>query len=72
MAAARMTFKLNGTVNRHNLVFWAPENPHVHVNKAVNVLGVYVWCGLSTSGLVRTFFFDATVNGEVYLEMLST
>jgi len=24
-------FKLNGTVNQHNCVYWAPENPHVHV-----------------------------------------
>ena len=23
--------KLNGRVNRHNCVYWAPENPHVHV-----------------------------------------
>jgi len=32
-------FKLNGTVNRHNCVYWAPENLHVHVGKAVNLLG---------------------------------
>jgi hypothetical protein len=28
-------FKMNGTVNRHNCVFWAPVNPHVHVGKEV-------------------------------------
>ena len=32
-------FKLNGTVNRHNCVYWAPENLHVHVDKAVNLPG---------------------------------
>ena len=40
-------FKLNGTVNSHNCVYWAPENLHVHVGKAVNLPGVNVWCGLS-------------------------
>ncbi|PSN47052.1 hypothetical protein C0J52_09366 [Blattella germanica] len=41
-------FKLNGTVDGHNCVYWAPENPHVHVDKAVNVLGFHMWCRLST------------------------
>ena len=63
-------FKLNGTVKRHNCVYWAPENLHVHVGKAVNLLGVNVWCGLSARGLIGPFFFEGTVTGEAYLEML--
>ena len=39
-------FKLNGTVNRHNCVYWAPENLDVHIGNAVNLPGVNVWCGL--------------------------
>ena len=39
-------FKLNGTVNRHNCVYCTTANPHVHVDKAVNLPGVKVWCGL--------------------------
>ena len=31
--------KLNGTVNRHNCVYWAPENLHINVGKADNLLG---------------------------------
>ncbi|PSN58165.1 hypothetical protein C0J52_00997 [Blattella germanica] len=31
-----------------------------------------MWCGLSSKGLVGPFFFDATITGEVYLEMLRT
>ncbi|PSN57830.1 hypothetical protein C0J52_04370 [Blattella germanica] len=65
MAAARLTFKLNGTANRHDSVYWAPENPHV----PVNLPEVHVWCGLSSRGLVGPSFFDTTVTGEVYLEM---
>jgi hypothetical protein len=41
------TFKLNGTVNRHNCVYWAPENPYIHVDKAASIPGLTVWCGLS-------------------------
>ncbi|PSN39962.1 hypothetical protein C0J52_13386 [Blattella germanica] len=69
MAAARLTFKLKGTVNRHDSVYWASEYTHVRVDKAVNVLGVHVWRGLSSRGLVGPFFSDATITGEVYLEM---
>jgi len=53
-------FKLNGTVNRHNCVYWVPENLHVHVGKAVNLPGVNVWCGLSARGLIRPFFFEGS------------
>jgi len=63
-------FKLNGTVNHHNCVYWAPENLHVHVDKAVNLPGVNVWCGLSARGLIGPFFFEGTVTGKAYLELL--
>jgi len=62
-------FKLNGTVNRHNCVYWALENLHVHVGKEVNLPGVNVWCGLSAGGLIGPFF-EGTVTGKAYLEML--
>ena len=62
-------FKINGTGNRHNCVYWAPKNFHVHVYKAVSLPGVNVWCGLSTRGLIGPFFFEGTVTGEAYLEM---
>lgn len=29
---AEATFKLNGTVNHHNYVYWAPENPYIYVD----------------------------------------
>jgi len=63
-------FKLNGTVNSHNCVYWAPENLHVHVGKTVSLPGVNVWCGLSATGLIWPFFFEGTVTSEAYLEML--
>jgi len=63
-------FKLKGKVNRHNFVYWAPENLHLHVGKAVNLPGVKVCCGLSARGLIGPFFFEGTVTGEAYLEIL--
>ena len=59
-------------VNRYNRVYWALGNLHVHVDKAINLPGIHVWCGLSSMGLVGPFFFDAPITGEVYLEMLLT
>ena len=64
-------FKLNGTVNRHNCVYWAEDNPHITVEKAVNLPGVNVWCGLSARGLIGPFRFEGTVTGETYRTMLA-
>ena len=65
-------FKLNGTVNRNNCVYWAPENLHVNVGKAVNLPVLNVWCGLSARVLIGPFFFEGTITGEACLEMLSS
>jgi len=65
-------FKLNGTGNQQNCVYWAPENPHVHEEKEVNLPGLNVWCGLSLRGLNGPLFFEGTVTGQVYLDMLCT
>jgi hypothetical protein len=65
-------FKLNGTVNRHNYVYWSSENPHIHLEKHVNLLGFTVWCGLSSRGLIGPFLFEGTVTGALYLDMLQT
>ncbi|KAJ4429538.1 hypothetical protein ANN_21707 [Periplaneta americana] len=46
------TLKLNGTINRHNCVYWANENPHIFQEKTVNLPGVTVWCGLSSRGII--------------------
>nr|CAI5850687.1 unnamed protein product [Callosobruchus analis] len=57
-------FKLNGTVNRHNCVYWCEENPHITIEEAVNLPGVNVWCGLSSRGLIEPFRFEGTVTGD--------
>jgi hypothetical protein len=37
-----VTFKLNGTVNWHNCVYWSAENSNVYVDKTVNLPGLSV------------------------------
>jgi transposase len=64
------SFKLNGSINRHNCTYWSPVNPHVTVEHHVNLPGITVWCGLSSRGLIGPFFFDATVTGPIYLNLL--
>jgi transposase len=64
------SFKLNGSINRHNCSYWASENPHVTEEHHVNLPGVTVWCGLSARGLIGPFFFYNTVTGAVYLNLL--
>ncbi|KAJ4432746.1 hypothetical protein ANN_21384 [Periplaneta americana] len=66
------TFKLNGTINRHNCVYWANENPHIFQEKAVNFPGLTVWYALSSRGIIGPYFFEGTVTGEKYLQMLET
>ena len=63
------TFKVNGTINRHNCVYWANENPNNVEEKTVNLLGVAVWCSLSSRGLIGPYFFEETVTGQTYLQM---
>jgi hypothetical protein len=63
------TFRLNGTENRHNCVYWSSENPNVHVDKAVYLPGFSIWYGVSSRGVVGPFFFEGTVTGAAYLSM---
>ncbi|XP_076322031.1 uncharacterized protein LOC143231372 [Tachypleus tridentatus] len=64
------TFKLNGSINRHNCTYWATENSHVTEEHHLNLPGVIVWCGLSARGLIGPFFFQDTVTGLNYLNIL--
>ena len=64
------TFKLNGTINRHNCVYWANENPNIIEEKTINLPGVAVWCGRSSRGLIGPYFFEEIARGQTYLQML--
>lgn len=65
-------FKLSGHVNRHNCVYWNTTNQHVVIGRQINQPGLTVWGGISSDGLIGPIFFDTTVNGEIYLNLLRT
>ncbi|GFU41454.1 hypothetical protein TNCV_4586031 [Trichonephila clavipes] len=46
---------------------YVPCNPPVHVEQAVNA-----WYRLSSRGLIALFFFQGTIPGGSYLEILET
>jgi len=64
-------FKLNGHINRHNCSYWSHDNPHVVLEKEVNIPGV-VWAAMSSNGIIGPFLFDSSVTGQLYLDMLQT
>lgn len=63
-------FKLSGIVNRHNSIYWAETNPNLTYEKAMKAPGLTVWAAISSRGLIGPFFFNETVNGNNYLQML--
>ena len=51
-------------------MYFGNENPHIVQEKTINVPGVTVWCGLSSTGLTVLYSFKETVMGQTYLQML--
>lgn len=65
-------FKLNSHINQHNCSYCNHENPHVILEKEVNLPGVTAWTAISSNRIIDLFFFDVPVTGEWYLNMLQT
>lgn len=63
-------FHTNDRVNRHKCVYWSDTNPHLIIEQEINVPRVVVWGGICSNGVIGPFFFDGSVTGEKYLEML--
>lgn len=65
------TFMLNGTVNRQTCRYWSDQNPHwaeeVHTQFPQKV---NVWAGIIGRRILGPYFFDATLNGNLYLQFL--
>jgi hypothetical protein len=62
------TFKLNGTVNQHNYVYYAAENPYIHVDKEVSLPGL-IMSGVDWHMGVS---LNLSITGPIYLNMLWT
>lgn len=63
-------FHLCGNVNRHNLRYYAKENPNFFLTQPLHSSRVTVWAGVWAGGFLGPFFFDETITGSRYLEML--
>jgi hypothetical protein len=64
-------FYLNGQVNRQTTRYWCNANPYWAVDSNTQSdPRVMVWCGIWGDRIIGPFFFDNSVNGHTYLELL--
>lgn len=64
-------FELSGCVNKQNCRYWASENPSWIQQKSLHTQRVTVWCAVAQWGVVGPYFFDGTVNGQRYRNMIN-
>ena len=56
--------------------FWAPNQPHEHIQQPLSREKVTVWCAIGKGGIVGPFFFEdndgnpVTVNSERCIQLL--
>jgi len=50
-------FHLNGSVNKHNFRYWAPQNPHKVHERPLHIPKVTVWCAIGKVGVIGPYFF---------------
>ena len=50
-------FHLNGTVNKQNLRYWAPEI-HITFTNDLSMLHVTAWCAVAPFGVIGLYFFE--------------
>ena len=72
MVVNKVTFKLNEYINRHYCVYWSNNNPHVILEKDINLPGVTVWTAISCIGLIGSILFESTMKQVNHLHMLQT
>jgi hypothetical protein len=70
MHSDEANFHLSGAVNKHNFRYWSDTNPHWVTEEPLHSPKVIVWAGVSANRIVGPYFFNGTVDGQRYLEML--
>lgn len=63
-------FHLSGFVNTQNTRIWATTNPHSLHAKPLHSQKIGVWCAVSRRRIVGPLFFESTVDGTVYRELI--
>jgi hypothetical protein len=65
------TFYMNSRVCRHNMYYWSNVNPHWATDISLqDHTKVNVWAGIIGNQIIGPFFFDGTLNGQTYLDLL--
>jgi hypothetical protein len=71
MFSDEANFYVSGEVNKQNFRYWSPEKPHWFTDsKEQGAHRLMVWCGLWDIHVTGPLFFENTVHGDKYLEML--
>lgn len=65
-------FYLHGDVNTQNMRYWSSENPRIIQEKPLHSPKVTVWMGIASFDIIGPYFFEETVNGDRYRDMLAT
>ena len=63
-------FCLTEAANKQNDRLWLDSTPEDAIEAPLHDQKVMVWCAISASKLYGPYFFETTVNGDVYLDML--
>lgn len=65
------TFHRNGTVNRHNMHYWAVENPHWLGQRYHQARWkINVWAGILGDSIIGPYFFEQNITADLYLAFL--
>jgi hypothetical protein len=62
---------LDGRGNIQNTRKWSAKNPDFTKEDGFKSTALNVWCGLWAGGIIGPFFFEGSINGRTYLDMLS-
>ena len=63
-------FYTNGHINTHNCVIWGSSKPNQVIEQQLHSPRVTVWMGFSAKLRLEPYFFESTVDGTAYLDML--
>lgn len=63
-------FHLDGYVNSQNCRIWSAENPHAFQERPLHARKIGVWCAISRRRIVGPLFFDKSVDGVVYRNLI--
>jgi transposase len=64
-------FSRNGMCNRQHTHYWALENPRCFTDVRHQVrFGINVWCAIYSNKFIGPIFYDGTLTGARYLQLL--